>query len=59
MVSLTVSDEDYMIDKFKADLLYYKGQYELAFENIQKCYQYSSGYSWTGKSSLHHYMMIR
>ena len=32
MVSLTVSDEDYMIDKFKADLLYYKGQYELALK---------------------------
>ena len=32
VVSLTVSDEDYMIDKFKADLLYYKGQYELGLK---------------------------
>ena len=32
MELLTDSDEDYMIDKFKADLLYYKGQYELALK---------------------------
>ena len=29
---LAVSNEDYMINKFKADLLYYKGQYELALK---------------------------
>ena len=29
---LTVSDEDYMIDKFKVDLLYYKRQYEFALK---------------------------
>ena len=32
MELLTVSDGDYMIDKFKADLLYYKGQFKLALK---------------------------